>query len=718
MYGSLIEVQKSLNAVVREDGVWAIFQADREVGRLIERLLESRIAADPEAIAEVMVRFDIVYGRINLMQRGSFSDSFSESEEIRDGITEVRDLIEAMVPTIDSLPELSSDDLQDALGQLSDEALVLRPIIENILIRVNAAKNLTRMDERENQQAVTRQIGTAVATLVAIYACIVAMQFVQVRRMAGTSRELRELSQRNARIANEAEAANRAKSMFLATMSHEIRTPLNGIIGATELLALAPLDEENRSRLAMIRQSGDLLLDVINDVLDLSKLESGQIDFDQASFRLPDVFRAIEVIFAPRAAARGLALEFDVAPLQLTSDPARLRQVLVNLVGNAVKFTELGSIRIRAKESGDNLLLVEVEDTGIGISEAGTDLLFREFSQVDGSISRRFGGTGLGLAICKRIIEAMGGRIGVRSVPGRGSTFWFELPVTDMVAVDPSPQVGTEMDEGPELMQGGLAARPGVRILLVEDNEINRRVATGLLGTFGLQVQTACDGFEAIAALTDDTFDLVFMDMQMPRLSGLDATRRLRASGCRVPIVGLTANAFVEDRENCLASGMDDFLPKPVKRDTLQRILIQFDLLTPTDGKTAAPAAAAPADPADDDRGGADASVDLPRIDLLADEIGAETVLELVDGFADELPSLIEKASDRNATREERDDALHTIKGTGLTLGLTGLATKAQQLRQEEECDASCLAVLARPDIDLARDHLLAMIETIAEAVG
>ncbi|HYC05354.1 MAG TPA: ATP-binding protein [Azospirillaceae bacterium] len=467
-----------------------------------------------------------------------------------------------------------------------------------------------------------------------------------------------------------ADQANRAKTAYLATISHEIRTPMTGMLGLTRLLLETQLSPRQREYARTMHDSGEALLSILNDVLDLSKVEAGRMDIEAVDFDPRRLVQGVASLMEGRAAEKDLTLESHVAeavPARLTGDPLRLRQVLVNLVGNAIKFTESGGVRIAVEVEplphGCVTLGVVVSDTGIGIPEEARDRLFETFAQADSGISRRFGGSGLGLAISQKLIRAMGGEIGFRSSPGAGSDFWFTVPLP----------VAEQVPEA--AAAAPLAEVPSLAILVAEDVTANQMVLEAFLRSRGHRVTLVSDGRAAVRAVAEGRFDLVLMDMQMARLDGIAATRAIRAlpdsDRAGVPIIATTANATSADASLCRQAGMNGFVAKPILPEKL------FDEIKAVwTGSGRAVHDPQPAQPMD-----AAHLFDTTGLDGLVEAMTAEELVEFVRLSADTLMEAAEAAVQAVAAGRTADAraAVHRLRGTAANVGLKHLAECARK---------------------------------------
>jgi signal transduction histidine kinase/ActR/RegA family two-component response regulator len=458
-----------------------------------------------------------------------------------------------------------------------------------------------RLKELERQFAAQREnfklTEMSLIILIIVLSTLAGISFA--RKINAANQRLQHTLDEMRAAKEEAERASRAKSDFVSRMSHELRTPMNAILGFAQLLESEKLTQEHRDYVNEINRAGVHLLELINKVLDQAKIEAGQMTIEHIAFNLRSTLSEVAAIVSERAKAKNLELRFFTAPdlpAGILGDPTRLRQVLINLIGNAEKFTQQGRLEVRVEPIDEGTrILFSVQDTGIGMDAAGLKRLFQSFAQADESMTRKFGGTGLGLKISQDLVHAMGGEIQVESEPGKGSRFWFSLPaIAAPVPEEASERVperaperrpSSEQIQTPEVNPSSNAAVTSAiqplngHVLLVEDNRINQMVATRMLSKLGLTYDVANHGGESLQRLQERDYDLILMDMEMPEMDGPEATRRIRAMEAetgkkRIPIIAMTANAMHEDRDRCLASGMDDHVPKPVEMNKL-RILLQ-----------------------------------------------------------------------------------------------------------------------------------------------
>ncbi|RYC09992.1 ATP-binding protein [Ciceribacter ferrooxidans] len=669
----------------REDALWSVVQFDRDLRALAHDVTEVRSGVSAAVrVNEIGVRFDAL---------GQLARTLGEPSIARDAATETlyQSVVSGLADAERILSKLGTDsDAGDHLADLERALSELGRQVEQLPARVHAEQSAAR----EIGRAAVLDLGRSAAAMLILLLASVIFLVVTLRRQLGavrqTGRELKVVTRQLTEAYEAADAGNRAKSQFMATMGHEIRTPLNAILGMAELLEYSELPEDALSSVKTIRSSGEALLEVINEILDYAKIEHGKLELEERAVDISALAETTTNIIRGRAAEHGNAVILDIPDAldahYVRTDPTRLRQVLLNLLSNAVKFTCKGTVTLRVREfyrAGKLMLRFEVEDTGIGIDEAGLEKLFQPFSQVDASISRRYGGTGLGLTICKQIVEKLGGELGMSSTVGVGSIFWFEIAV---VAVDRDEVANHAAG------QDAAAGLPRKRILLVEDNRVNQQVARRFLERLCQDVTIANDGAEAVRLCENETFDLIFMDMQMPVMDGIEATRRIAAGSPNgtTPIVAMTANASDDDRRRCVEAGMVGFEAKPITMKRLRNVLTRLSEATIDDS-----AKAEPYDTGLPDLEAVDIPVLAPlpidgldgeRQSELVEALGEDVFQELIVSFFDDAGSLVLEL--RQAVREgspdDVDRVLHTIKGAAINVGLNDIAGKVSALRKTE----------------------------------
>jgi signal transduction histidine kinase/CheY-like chemotaxis protein len=589
------EVEKDVYQMVATTGVPAqqrmfriilerISKLEHDIGVLkdggtVKRISPLNVEGRDEIILEEHIRPDSNHGHYPL----EFIEVGSQLDKIRETVSQLLSMLEKR----ESIRQLRNADLL-----LSHEREIARFLktVPPLFFRVNENANRLFFEGNVNLQKLEAQLHRereryrlfANIAICLVILFVMASGFLFFRQVDTSSRKLSEALDDMRQARDEAEQSNQAKGQFLANMSHEIRTPMNGVLGMLDILMESNLDPSQARLANMAHGSAEKLLMVINDILDFSKIEAGRLELHPSDFSIRELIKEIAEIFLVRAHDKRISFSHEVdrhIPEVLRGDVLRLRQILINLLGNAFKFTEEGEISLSVSQVAGKtgaMLRFHVRDTGPGIEKDKLSHIFESFSQADGTMSRRHEGTGLGLAISRQLAEMMGGEIGVESTPGQGSLFWFTVVAS---AGSTLPEMKPE-DGDSTVRDSNQPAGHKLRVLLAEDNPVNQEVGRLILEGLDCEVDVVEDGSLAVEAVFGEEYDMVFMDCQMPEVDGYEASRIIRqreqlmgGEERRIPIVALTAHAMEGDRENCMAAGMDDYLPKPFNADQISEIL-------------------------------------------------------------------------------------------------------------------------------------------------
>ncbi|MFT5487376.1 MAG: signal transduction histidine kinase/CheY-like chemotaxis protein [Alphaproteobacteria bacterium] len=674
---TLIKIRTEYEAAVAEykTTLWYVSQIEFEFSKFLNALDQFGTGDTAVSKPDLIQRLSSLNARFPSLVRGIKTADEGNVAYLDEGLRQLGIILQSLRGPIQSL---ETGDLRRYLQLRGVIEQGLRPL--RVMITETERRESLRFRQQDDRIDPFFTEITVYAVGVAIGGALLIILLIRQVREANTLRTFAE------RARTEAEAANKSKSQFLAMMSHEIRTPMNGVLGTASLLHDSSLDTEQRKYVDIIRNSGQSLLSVLNDILDFSKIEAGKLTMDTTDVNLPALVEEVAALVRGGANEKDIEISTDIdvgVSRVVRTDPVRLRQVLLNLAGNALKFTEEGSVIIRVRSitsgKGTTQLRFEVQDTGIGIPKEQQEKLFNEFTQAESSTARRYGGTGLGLAISKRLVHAMGGDIGCRSEPGKGSTFWFE-------AIFDIGDASAEDAEVPNIDEAHLSRFADASLLLVEDDRINELVATRMLSRAGLSVEVARDGAAALdmAALGD--YDLILMDVQLPDMDGFEVTRQIREADegrPGIPILAMTANPMDDNRQACLAAGMDGFIAKPVDRALMIETIDEHLRLTGRAAKSAKPWRGGDSE----DTSATSEAVFAPVIDReiflqFASDVGPEHRDMLVEEFAVETVDKIETigAAVRSQDFAGAQRLAHSLKSGAGTFGAIALQKCAESL--------------------------------------
>ena len=661
--------------------VLSIYQVEAEYLRLREQWLRSQQFGDDANREALQLRYEIWVSRIGLLRNERTARLMVGNADYEAPLK----LIDGFIARADQVLGTTTPKPVDAaaLAALQPELDALGGPIHSMSL--SASHHVSEQIADRNSAVRTHN---QVALLLTVFLSLMVLAFGlmamrQMRLLQERQRALVDLTAHLREARRQAEAASEAKSVFLANMSHEIRTPFHGLLGMLSLLRDTGLNARQVDYLRTATESADHLLTILNDVLDMSLLESGRLSLSEEPVDLRELLREVEALMRPQAQLKSLALHIDAAPgvpEKARADRTRVKQILFNLLNNAVKFSDRGVVVLDlhrgVADDGSEVLDFVVTDTGIGMDQATMQRLFRRFSQGDESRSRRHGGTGLGLEISRSLARLMGGDVTAKSMPGEGSSFTFRMPLQ---TVTPAPRPHAAAQPAADPFGGGTGS---LRVLVAEDHPVNRQYMAALLEGMGHQPFFAGNGLEAVQAIREQRFDIVLMDLHMPLLDGVGATLSIRAlpdsAAATVPIIALTADAFAQTRERCLMAGMNDFLAKPVSPERLSAMLRR--LFGGAAAADAAPAGAADAPAAE----AAPVVLDRGTLDAALRAMPRERLAHLLASFFEEGPDMVQRL--RVALRDGQALDLrvnaHAARGAALNFGLSALAQTAQALHE------------------------------------